>query len=347
MFGEGDELYDAMLTDIRQATDQIRLASYIFAGDEIGLRFADSLAERARAGILVQIHLDAAGSWFEGTDRLLRRLRQAGVGIRWFNRWRWRNPWLFNYRNHRKLLIIDDICVYVGGFNIHKQSSRFYTGPHRWRDVHVRMTGSLVRQASELFDDLWMDRQTATLPPWQGKNRLVPNTTRVCRRVLHCLYLDALSSAQRRIDIASPYFVPDRRLRAALVAAARRGVVVRILIPRQSDQKWVQFAVHALARKLMGKGVRFYEYLPRMMHAKVSLIDTEWAMIGSANIDYRSFFTNQEMNLISQDPVVCQQLAVRINSDFEESQPLNRDVVRLPLLSSLAERLMHKMRRWL
>lgn len=347
VFGEGDDLYRAMLTDIARATDAIRLESYIFAGDEIGWRFAKALAERAQAGVRIRVHVDAAGAWFEGTEKLFRHLREAGVEARWFNRWRWRDPWHYNRRNHRKLLVIDATALYVGGFNIHRESSRAQVGSRRWRDVHVRLTGSLVQQAITRFDELWDGRPTRTAPPWQGPHRLIPNATRACRRVLHCLYLDALTAATHSIAIATPYFVPDRRFRAALARAARRGVDVRVLLPAQSDQALVQWASHVLARPLARRGVQFFEYLPRMLHAKVTLIDAEWGMVGSANADYRSFFINRELNFISRDPTVCGELAVLMAEDIAESQPLGLSAPGHLRLREWRESLARRLRRLL
>lgn len=347
VYGEGDDLYAAMLEDIGQARDAIRLESYIFAGDEIGWQFASALVERANAGVHVRVHVDAAGALFEGTDKLYRRLREGGAHARWFNRWRWRDPWHYNRRNHRKLLVVDDRCVYLGGFNLHRESSRLLLGRRRWRDVHVRLAGRLAAPASVLFDELWEGRPAHTPPPWDGAYRLVPNASRTCRRVLYCEYLEALAAAQVRITIATPYFVPDRRFRAALVTAVRRGVDVRVLLPVESDQRFVQWASHALVRPLARRGVQFFGYLPRMLHSKATLIDASWAMVGSANVDYRSFFINQELNLVSRDPLVCQQLDVLLQEDL--SQACRLELAQRPggYLRALAESLGHRLRRWL
>lgn len=347
VFGEGDDLYASMLADIAQATHAIRLESYIFAGDEVGWRFAEALAERARAGVHVQVHVDAAGALFAGTEKLFRRLQDAGVEARWFNRWRWRDPWHYNRRNHRKLLVVDETFLYVGGFNLHRESSRAIVGAQRWRDVHVRHSERLIDQAVTLFDELWDGRRTRTSPPWDGNHRLMPNATRACQRVLHCLYLDSLAAAQHSIILATPYFVPDRRFRAALGAAARRGVSVRVLLPSQSDQRLVQWASHALARRLARKGVQFFNYLPRMMHSKVTLIDGRWAMVGSANADYRSFFVNHELNLISRAPALCKQLQRLLDEDFAQARRLDLSPRSRYRVRTLLESVAHRLRRWL
>lgn len=347
VYGEGDDLYAAMLADIAQASRTIRLESYILSGDEVGWEFAMALAERAQASVAVRVHVDAAGALFEGTEKLFRHLCDAGVDARWFNRWRWRDPLHYNRRNHRKMLVVDDTSVYIGGFNIHRESSYVHVGRRRWRDVHVRLHGPLIEQATQLFDAAWTGRRLREPPPWLGAHRLVPNSTSACRHTLHCLFLDALMAARTTIVIATPYFVPDRRFRAALLAAARRGVDVRVLLPAKSDQRLVRLASHALARSLARKGISFYEYQPRMMHTKVALIDGQWAMIGSANTDYRSFFVNRELNYVTRDPMVCRQLSTLLSDDLSQSRALTLSARPRERLRVLAESLAHRLRRWL
>ncbi len=347
VYGEGDELYTAMLEDIGGATEAIRLESYILAGDEIGWRFAEALAERAVAGVTVLVHVDAAGALFEGTAKLFQFLEQAGAEAHWFNRWRWRNPLRYNRRNHRKLLVVDSRCVYVGGFNLHRESSFALSGPKRWRDVHLRLTGPVSVQAVALFDDCWYHRIRSEPPPWDGNYRLVPNVTSACRHTLHCLYLDALAGAEHYVCLTTPYFVPDRKFRRAMVAASRRGVDVRVLLPAQSDSRLVQWTGRALARPLARMGIRFFEYLPRMLHAKVAIVDGRWATVGSANTDYRSFFINRELNLVSRSARLCEELERLFREDVAQAKELEITERRRGRLRSLVAALGHRLRRWL
>lgn len=347
VFGEGDRLYAAMLADIAAAERHIRLESYIFAGDTVGWRFAEALAERARAGVTVQVHVDSAGALWQGTARLFRYLGEHGVDTRWFHRWRWRRPWRYNRRNHRKLLVVDGTTVYVGGFNLHRESSQAAYGDRRWRDVHVRVDGALGADAARLFDDLWRARRHTMAPPWRGDLRLVPNANGHCRRELHCLYLDALRGAERSIDIVTPYFVPDHHLRDALAAAARRGVAVRVLLPARSDNPLTELAARALAAPLLAAGVRFFEYLPRMLHGKLMLVDDCWATVGSANVDYRSFFINQELNLVCREPAVCARLAGIAAVDFADSRLMARSASNPLGPRAVAQGISQRLRRWL
>lgn len=347
IYDEGDHLYTAMLEDIDRATETIRLESYIFSGDEVGWRFAEALAKRAQAGVTVRVHVDAAGALFEGTEKLFQCMHEAGVETHWFNRWSWRAPLRYNRRNHRKLLVVDQECIYVGGFNIHRESSQALIGAGRWRDIHVRLSGRLSDQAATLFDDLWRGRAGRTAPPWDGAYRLVPNVTRTCRRVLHCWYLEAFAAAEHTIYLTSPYFVPDRRFREALVAASERGVDVRVLLPAIGDNRFVRWAGYALARPLARAGVHFFEYLPRMLHTKLALVDDQWAMVGSANTDYRSFFVNRELNLVSRSPAFCRQLADVFHEDLSQAHDLVFPARRKNRLRALAELLGQRLRRWL
>jgi cardiolipin synthase len=326
LFTEGDTLYAAMLASIRGARHAIRMESYIFASDEIGWQFAEALAERAAAGIDVRLHLDAAGAWRSSSLALQRHLRDRGVRVRWFHRWRWRQPLRYNRRNHRKLLVVDEHTAYVGGFNIHRESSRRFYGASRWRDTHAEISGPLVNDAARLFDAIWRGHRH-WMPAQHGAQatRLVSNHTRTCRHQIHCLYSEAFASARERIYLTTPYFVPDPLTQQRLMAAARRGIDVRLLVPSISDVPITRWAAHAFYGALMSAGVRIYEYLPRMLHAKTVVIDGRRATLGTANLDYRSFFLNYELLLAMAGPCECALLEQHFIDDLSESRPVVAD----------------------
>tara|TARA_R110002049_G_scaffold308285_1_gene511607 strand:- start:890 stop:1957 length:1068 start_codon:yes stop_codon:yes gene_type:complete len=323
VFDEGDELYQAMMIDINQATKSICLESYIFSGDEIGWQIANALIERAQAGTQVRVHLDSVGTLLENTRSLTNRLRLGGVELHWFNSWRWQSPQRFNRRNHRKLLLIDECIVYVGGFNIHRESSRRVVGLRRWSDIHVRGNRYLGPHAQHIFDSLWDHKRLTKPPAWRGDVRLLPNENIECRRVLYCALLDAIAKASSCIHIATPYFVPDRRFRSALCEARNRGVKVKVLIPLQTDNRLVQLASLEIARSLTRYGIAFYVYQPRMLHAKLMLIDDSWATVGSANTDYRSFFVNLELNLFTTNVDLCHRLRLSFANNLAAAKPLD------------------------
>lgn len=323
LFTEGDDLYAAMTAAIAAAHRSVRLESYIFADDEIGRWFADVLVESARRGVKVWLHLDAAGSLFWGSRRFFRKLSVAGVKVRWFHRWSWRNPMRYNRRLHHKLLVVDGIHAYVGGFNIHRESSRRIVGETRWRDTHVAIRGPLAAVAAGLFDAFWRRRVNADLPEEGAKtSMLVQNLSRAQRRDLRTIYADAFAAAGKSVFLTTPYFVPDRRTREFLTGTAQRGVDVRLLVPAKSDVPIAQWAARAAYAGLLEGGVRIYEYVPRMLHAKTVVIDGTWSTIGTANLDYRSFFLNHELTLLSRDAMLCASLEAEFHDDLEQSEEI-------------------------
>lgn len=348
-FTEGDALYAAMLASIRSARNAVRMESYIFASDEIGWQFAEALAERAAAGVDVRLHLDAAGAWRNSSLALQRHLRAQGVQVQWFHRWSWRQPWRYNRRNHRKLLVIDENVAYVGGFNIHRDSSFRFFGSSRWRDTHAKISGSLAEHAARLFDTFWQgQRRWIPTQPAGAVISLISNHTRTCRHQIRCLYANAFASAETRIYLTTPYFVPDLFTQQSLMKAARKGVDVRLLVPSRSDVPITLWAAHAFYSELMSAGVRIYEYLPRMLHAKTVVIDTAWTALGTANLDYRSFFLNYELILVSKRAHECALLAQHFLQDLMESKEIQPNTwARRRWTRKLLESVGWVMRRWL
>lgn len=323
LYTEGDALYDAMLRAIRSATRSIRFETYILAADEAGWEFARALAERASRGVAVRVQIDAAGSLSWRFGPLGRHLRRNGVYLHFFHRWRWRDPWRYNRRNHRKLLVVDDTDAYIGGFNVHRESSRRLHGERRWRDTAVRMRGELARQAAHLFDTFWDGGRRWECPPAAGAGAvLIVNSSYGCSHRLYCWFAERFATARERIYVTTPYLVPSRHAQRALAAAAARGVDVRLLVPGISDVAIVQWAAHAAFAPLLRAGVRIYEYQPRVLHAKTAVIDGEWSTLGTANMDYRSFFTNFEVNLVARDPALAAALERQFLADLTESAPV-------------------------
>ena len=314
IFTEGDVLYAHMLEQIGAARYSIKLESYIFADDEIGRRFATALGERARVGIQVQVHIDAAGSLFWASHRLARTMKADGIHLRWFHRWSWRAIWRYNRRNHRKLLVVDGHVGFLGGFNIHRENSRAVYGEARWRDTHVEIHGRLANNLQTLFDAFWQGRRRISPILRSLRGILITNHSRRGRRHLRNLYASRFASARGRIWLSTPYFVPDRRTQREIMQAAYRGLDVRVLVPHKSDVRIVQWAAHAAYTDLLTAGVKIYAYKPRVLHAKTVVIDGKWSSVGTANIDYRSFFLNYEINLASNNA----ELAVALESQFLE-----------------------------
>lgn len=320
VYTEGDELYSAMLASIAGARRTVKLESYIFADDEVGRSFIDALCERARAGVEVRVYLDAAGSLFWGPRAVEKALRAGSVQVRWFHRWHWRNPLRYNRRNHRKLLVVDGQVGYLGGFNIHRQNSLKLFGEKRWRDTQVRVEGQIATAMEILFDAFWHNRRPLRpdieLP---GGDALITNHSRLGRLYLRDLYGRRFGDAKHKIHLTTPYFIPDYRTRRRLMQAALRGVEVRVLVPSKSNERIAQWAAHAAYANLLAAGAHIHEYLPRMLHAKTMIVDGVWCSVGTANLDYRSFFLNYELTLASESKLLVDTLERQFQTDLTQS----------------------------
>jgi len=350
LYDSGDAFYAALLRDLSQALAHVRLESYIFASDEVGRPIVNALMACARRGCTVQLRIDSFGSHDVFDAALERDLLAEGVELEWCRRWSWRRPWAYQRRNHRKLAVIDERCFYLGGYNIHRECSEEIVGRRHWRDTQVRVSGPLVTHAINAFDAYQSSRRwwrhTRQRP--RLSNYLMPNLGLRRRFVLYRLYRRRMLEARKRLWVTTPYFVPPAPLQRALVKAAGRGVDVRVLVPKRIDIGVVQWASRAAYARLLRGGVRVYEYLPRMLHAKVLQIDDDWATVGTANMDYRSLFINDELVLVLNDRPVCAALAQQFNSDLQQSEEVygSRWSER-PWLSWVAELIGWCLRRWL
>jgi cardiolipin synthase len=322
LFTEGDELYDAMIGAIEGAQRGIEMESYIFAPDEVGRRFAAALAVKARDGVNVRLHLDAFGSNFPAFTPICRELERAGVRLKWYHPFRWLHPLEYIQRNHRKLLIVDGRLAFLGGFNIRRLNSRKLSGEGRQRDTHVQVPAELARVASFLFDRLWNDATPIApdaIPEMATglEALLIPSYSRRCRQRLACLHAGLIEGAQRDLAFTSPYFAPGTLIELALRNAATRGVDVHLLVPRTGDPPLAGWATRASYEPLLAAGARVYEYLARQLHAKTSVVDGEWAVIGSANLDHLSLFVNQELVLIARDRALAEALRTLNQQDLQ------------------------------
>ena len=326
LFTEGDDLYASMVAAIEGAERDVRMESYIFAADEVGRRFAAALAGRAHAGADVRLHLDQFGADFPASRSLWRELETAGVSFRWYHPLHWRHPLEYLRRNHRKLLVVDDRLAFLGGFNIRRLNSRALSGDARQRDTHVGVTGELVRAGAASFDALW---GAETLPPAEAipddpsevqTALLVPSHSKRCEWRLACLHAGMIDRSLCHVYVTSPYFGPGSLIERALRAAARRGVDVRLLLPQTGDPPAAGWATRAAYEPLLSSGVRIFEYQPRKLHAKSIEIDGEWAVVGSANLDYLSLFVNHELILVARERRLAERLRLQYERDLEDSR---------------------------
>lgn len=322
IFTEGDALFDDMLREIAASSKSVLFEVYIFKDDRIGKQFIEAFTSAAGRGVNVQVRLDAFGSLASLSERSWGLAQRAGVQLQWHGRWNWFRPFDYGRRNHRKLLVIDDKVAFVGGFNVGEESSLICSGIFRWRDTHLRMTGPLVRRASTLYRDFEESRQCGA-EIWMGGSLLLPNYGVGCRYRWRCILQSQLRQARGRIWVTTPYFVPDAKTQKELRIAALRGVDVRLLVPKNSDVPIAQWAAKISYDSLLRAGVKIYEYAERVLHAKTILMDTDWSSVGTSNLDYRSLFTNNELNLITHSPTLNARLASIFLDDLNHARQIN------------------------
>jgi cardiolipin synthase A/B len=292
----GEDLYRDMLNAISQAKLRIFFESFIWKGDAIGQAFKDALIDAANRGVEVYVVFDEFAnlvvprSFLEFPKNItVRRHPLIVSGFRFP-----RNTG----RDHRKLLVVDDIVGFLGGYNI---GSLYATD---WRDTHARLTGDIVWDVQNAFIDfwnLWASRRRALpdfgSPTWQPEIRIHRNMPRNMVYPIRGMYLNAIDRASHHIYLTHAYFIPDTDILSALVRAARRGVDVRIIIPAESNHIVADWLSRGFYSHLLRNGIRLLLYQGAMVHAKTATIDGQWSTIGTANIDRVSLLGNYEINM--------------------------------------------------
>jgi cardiolipin synthase len=305
-FQNGDEIFPAMLADIRGAKESICLESYIYWSGSVGKSFADALAERARAGVPVHVLLDWVGSGRVDAKHL-EEMTDAGVEVERYRPLRWYNVARTNNRTHRKLLIVDGRIGFTGGVGIADEWLGSATGPKQWRDSHYRIQGPAVAGMQAAFMDNWIQSRSTVLdgPEYFPE---IPAAGTMKAQVFHSskdggsdsvrlMYLLSIAASRQSILIANAYFVPDDLSVKELVAARDRGVTVKVIVPGSYiDTETVRHASRSRWRPLLAAGVEIHEYLPTMYHCKYMIVDGIWTTVGSTNFDNRSFRLNDEAN---------------------------------------------------
>ncbi len=303
----GDQIFPAMLDSIRAAKRTVNFETYIYWSGEVGKKFAATLCERARAGVVIHVLLDWLGSG-KIEDELLHEMEQAGVEVEKYRPLRWYHLARMNHRTHRKLLIVDGVVAFTGGVGIADIWQGHAQDPEHWRDTHFRLEGPAVAQMQAAFLDNWLKLRPEVLhgdayfPPLEGAGSAAAQVFKSSfgegSESARLMYLLSISSAESSILLSSSYFVPDTTAIEAFVAAKNRGVRVKIIVPgKHIDSKVVAFASRGLWGKLLEAGVEIYEYQPTMFHVKVLVVDGLWTSVGSTNFDNRSFSMNDEANL--------------------------------------------------
>jgi cardiolipin synthase len=330
----GVQIFPAMLTAIRGAKKTINLEFYIYWDGEVGRLFAETLAERARAGVKVNVVLDAVGSSDMSEDLIL-FMQRNGISIEWYHPLRWYTISRVNHRTHRKLLIVDGEIGFSGGVGIADNWLGDGDAPNHWRETVVRVEGPVVTQMQFAFMDNWVKSRGELLTGLDYFPRLTKRgecMTQVLKSspsegssTAKLMYIVSIVSARKSIYLNSAYFVPDNDTIRAFEGAVRRGVDVRVIVPGEHmDVPIVRHASRLQYSHLLRRGVRIFEYLPTMMHAKSMVVDGIWTTIGSSNFDDRSFRLNDEVNVNIYDEGIAAQMEKMFFEDLARSEEITR-----------------------
>jgi len=343
----GPATFDSILKGIAEARHYILIQFFIVHADNLGNRLKEALIERARAGVRIYFLYDRVGS-VRLARAYTKELRTAGVHIGIFRVGRgWLNRFRINFRNHRKIVVVDGEKSWVGGHNVgdmYLGKSRRFSG---WRDTHVEMAGPVTLGVQLSFVEDWhwacgrLPEVSWEPPPTFGSEPVLCIPTGPGDMVESCslMMVQAINAATRRCWMISPYFVPDVAVIKALQLAAMRGVDVRILIPANPDKRVVWWAAHSYLFEVAVAGVRMYTYREGFLHQKVFLVDDCLAGIGTANLDNRSLRINFEITMAFTDADFIRRVEAMCLDDFARSDPLTTDdVYRRSLLFRLAMR---------
>ena len=330
----GDCYYEAELEAIRKAKKTINIEAYIFQRGEIAKRFVDTLTERAKAGVCVKLVLDALGC-FTTTESYLKPLLDAGGKVGFYHPFRWYRVPRINNRTHREIMVIDGETGFIGGSGVADHWWKSKGKSARWRDTMFRITGEVVNGLQSVFAENWLEVSGEILngedyyPKVSAKGKIsvmvlssTPSVNESTRARI--LYQTLLASAQKRIYITTPYFLPDRGVREEIIQAIReRDVEVKIIAPgKKIDHLLTRRSSRRLFGDLLKAGAKIYEYKPSMIHAKIMIIDHVWSIVGSTNFDSRSFVLNAESNLIVFDESVADRLSKDFAADLANSQDI-------------------------
>jgi cardiolipin synthase len=334
----GDRFYPAMLEAIGGAKDTINFEVYIFESDGTGRRFIEALKERARVGVEVRLLLDWFGSLkLKRADR--RELRNGGVKLEFFRPLALRNLVRIYRRTHRRAIVIDGVVAFTGGAAVSDKWRGDARNPKEWRDSMTRVTGALVTGVQSAFAANWVyccgeviagpRFYPATEDTGPACGLSVVSSPSDAQQPMRLLFWLSFTNAQRRLWIASSYFIPDQHLRKAVQARARAGVDVRILVPgNHTDAVPVQYAGRGYYEELLVAGVRIFEFQPSMMHAKTVVVDDGWSLVGSANMDERSMEINEENLLGIAEAGFARAIVEGVEQDLAQSREIRLDAWR-------------------
>jgi cardiolipin synthase len=341
---DGAETYAAMFAAVRNARDHINLESYIIEDDEIGRQFADLLLAQQGRGVQVNLIYDSVGG-FNTPKAFFERLTQGGIEVLEFNPinpFAVKVPWAINNRDHRKLLVVDGQTAFIGGINISSvyssgsvvgRSMKANKNSVGWRDTDLQIEGPVVGEFQKLFMQTWEKQHGKPLVvrdyfpalKVQGKDivRAIGSTPDDAYSLIYLTLISAIGNAEKQVFLTNAYFVPDPQLLAALIDAAGRGVDVKLILPSHSDSAVVFHAGRSHYASLLKGGVKIYERGDALLHSKTAVIDGVWSTVGSTNLDWRSFLSNDELNAVILGREFAQKMQSMFDKDLEASQAID------------------------
>lgn len=325
---DGEAIFGRIFEEIGRAESYVCVNFFIVKNDRIGTRFQQALIERARAGVRVYFLFDEFGS-HKLPRRYLRTLREAGVECQSFGTNRhWWSRLQVNFRNHRKIVVVDGATAFLGGLNVGDEYLGRDTRFGAWRDTHLQLQGPVVQAVQMVFLEDWF-WATGTVPELRWNTyaetadqvaAIIPTGPADPMDSWQLVVAEAANSSRRRLWIASPYFVPDEGVLTALQAAAIRGVDVRVLIPERADHWLVWLSAFSYYEQSIPHGIRLFRYQRGFLHQKVMLCDDRLAAVGTANLDNRSFRLNFEITAFSPDGMFVDKVRRMLEEDFQHAR---------------------------
>ncbi len=364
---DGPATYAAMFKAIQNARDHINLETFIIEDDEVGRRFTDLLLQKQAEGIQVNLIYDSVGS-FSTPAAFFQRLRDGGIQVVEFNPvnpFKAHGHWLLAHPDHRKILIIDGKVAIAGGINISSVYSSRLSGrrevegaPLPWRDTDVQIEGPAVAEFQKLFLDTWQKQNGPKLsernyfPDLKEEGnamvRVVGSTPGQSNRITFIVYVSAITFAEHSVHLTNAYFIPDDQIIDAFTDAARRGVDVKIILPSTSDSSLVLYAARYNYSKLLKSGVKLFERRNALLHAKTAVIDSVWSTVGSTNMDFWSFLSDDEVNAVILSREFAIEMEKMFARDIAESDQIKwEEWKERPLLPRIREWFAHLFYHWM
>ncbi|REG87346.1 cardiolipin synthase [Winogradskyella sediminis] len=327
----GDEKFKILFKDLKEAQYHIHLEYFVIKDDKIGTELLNILCDKAKDGLEIRIVIDDVGSSI--SSKMKRKLKDCGIEMHPFMPVRFSNSTgKMNYRDHRKIVVIDGKIGYVGGVNVSDNYINAYNDRY-WRDTHIRLTGEAVKPLQILFFTTWdfvsgdeLEISKTYFPEHNCKDNVPlqiaasgPDTD--WSNVMEAIFV-AITNAEDHVYITTPYFIPNSEIVTALQVLARSNKDVKVIVPKKSDSWIAEYATNSYLEMLLEAGVEVYQYTKGFIHAKTMVVDGVFSSVGTTNMDYRSFNINFEVNALIYDETISSELTEFFNDDLKHSEKL-------------------------